>query len=85
MRKKIIDQKILNLASDTSNFGLVNKSKFFATHKNRKCGDKITIELQIKNNKILVISQQFIYENYLFTSYFYIKHINLPMSRNFSN
>tara|TARA_B100000214_G_scaffold53096_1_gene33692 strand:- start:104 stop:463 length:360 start_codon:yes stop_codon:yes gene_type:complete len=52
MRKKIIDQKILNLASDTSNFGLMNKSKFFATHKNRKCGDKIKIELEIKNNKV---------------------------------
>ncbi len=52
MRKKIIDHKILYLASDTSNFGLKNKSKYCATHKNKKCGDKIKIELEIKNNKI---------------------------------
>ena len=45
MRKKIIDQKILNLASDTSNFGLKYKSKYFASHKNKKCGDKIKVEL----------------------------------------
>ena len=47
MRKKIIDQKILDLASDTSNFGLINKNKFCASHKNKKCGDKIKIELDI--------------------------------------
>ena len=52
MRKKIIDQKILDLASDTSNFGLINKNKFCASHKNKKCGDKIKIELEIKDNKI---------------------------------
>ena len=52
MRKKIIDQKILNLASDTSNIGLKNKSQFCASHKNKKCGDKIKIELEIKNNRI---------------------------------
>ena len=52
MRKKIIDQKILNLASDTSNFGLKYKSKYFASHKNKKCGDKIKVELEIKNNKV---------------------------------
>ncbi len=52
MRKKIIDQKILNLASDTSNFGLKNRSQFYASHKNKKCGDKIKIELEIKNNKV---------------------------------
>ena len=40
---------------------------------------------ELENNKNLVISQLFIYEKNLFTSYFYIKHINLLMSRNFSN
>tara|TARA_Y100000590_G_scaffold292919_1_gene329878 strand:+ start:1200 stop:1559 length:360 start_codon:yes stop_codon:yes gene_type:complete len=52
MDKKIIDKKILNLASDISNFGLKNKSKYFASVKNRKCGDRIKIELEIKNKKI---------------------------------
>ena len=52
MDKKIIDKKILNLASDISNFGLKNKSKYFASVKNKKCGDRIKIELEIKNKKI---------------------------------
>ena len=52
MRKKIIDQKILSLASDTSNLGLKNKSKYCASHKNKKCGDRIKIELEIKNKKV---------------------------------
>jgi NifU homolog involved in Fe-S cluster formation len=52
MRKKIIDKKILNLAFDTTNFGLKNKTKFYASHKNKKCGDKIKIELEIKNKKV---------------------------------
>lgn len=52
MRKKIIDKKILKLAYDTTNFGLKNKTKFFASHKNKKCGDRILIELEIKNKKV---------------------------------
>ena len=52
MYKKIIDKKILDLAFDISNYGLKNNSKHSATLKNKKCGDKIKIELEIKNKKI---------------------------------
>tara|TARA_Y100001970_G_scaffold292032_1_gene431608 strand:+ start:1219 stop:1578 length:360 start_codon:yes stop_codon:yes gene_type:complete len=52
MRKKIINKSILNLAYDVSNYGLKNKSKHFAILKNKRCGDRIKIELNIKNKKI---------------------------------
>ena len=52
MRKKIIDNKILDLAFDTENYGLKNKSKYIAVLKNKKCGDKVHVELEIKNKKI---------------------------------
>lgn len=52
MCKKIIDKKILNLALDTKNYGLKNKTKYFSSLKNKKCGDRIKIELNIKNKKI---------------------------------
>ncbi len=52
MYKKIIEKKILNLAFDLSNYGLKNKSKYFASVKNKKCGDRIKIELEVKNKKI---------------------------------
>lgn len=51
MFKKIIDKKIFNLALDTSNYGL-KKTKYYASLKNKKCGDKIEISLNIKNKKI---------------------------------
>ena len=47
-----MDKKILDLASDVSNYGLKNKYKNFASVKNRKCGDKIKVELNIKNKII---------------------------------
>ncbi len=52
MHKEIIDKKILKLAFDTKNLGLKNRTKFNASLKNKKCGDRIKIELEIKNNKI---------------------------------
>ncbi len=52
MHKKIIDKKILNLAFDLSNYGLKNKSKNLASLKSKKCGDRIKVELEIKNRKI---------------------------------
>ena len=42
----------MNLAFDSSNWGLRNKSKYISSLKNKKCGDKITVELEIKNKKI---------------------------------
>ncbi len=52
MHEKIIDKKILNLAFDIKNYGLKNKSKHFASAKNKICGDEIKVELEIKNKKI---------------------------------
>tara|TARA_B100000029_G_scaffold45143_1_gene41647 strand:+ start:936 stop:1325 length:390 start_codon:yes stop_codon:yes gene_type:complete len=52
MQKKIIDKKILNLALDTSNYGLKNKSNYLASLKSKKCGDRIKVELKIKNKII---------------------------------
>ena len=51
MFKKIIDKKIFDLALDTSNYGL-KKTKHYASLKNKKCGDRIEISLNIKNKKI---------------------------------
>ena len=52
MFKKIIDKKIINLAADTTNYGLNNKLDYYGSLKNKKCGDRIKIGLNIKNNKI---------------------------------
>lgn len=52
MFKKIIDKKVLNLAIDTTNYGLNNNLKYYGSLKNKKCGDKIKIGLNIKKNKI---------------------------------
>ena len=52
MFKKIIDKKIIKLAADTTNYGLSNKLNYYGSLKNKKCGDKIKIGLNIKNNKI---------------------------------
>ena len=53
MFKKIINKKILKLAYDLSNYGIKKKSKYTSNLKNKKCGDKIKVELQIKNKKII--------------------------------
>ena len=47
-----MDKKIFDLALDTSNFGLKNKTKYFSSLKGKKCGDKIKVELEIKDKKI---------------------------------
>ena len=51
MFKKIIDKKVFDLALDTSNYGL-KKTKHYASLKNKKCGDRIEVSLNIKNKKI---------------------------------
>ena len=48
----MIDSKILEFAQDISNYGLQNTSKKFASIKNKKCGDKIKVELEVKNKII---------------------------------
>jgi len=48
----MINSEIIKIASDTSNYGIKNNSNLIATSKNKICGDKITVEIQIFNNKI---------------------------------
>jgi nitrogen fixation NifU-like protein len=48
----MISEEIIKIASDTSNSGIKNKSNLIATSKNKICGDKITIEIEVLNNKV---------------------------------
>ena len=48
----MISSEIIKIASDTSNYGIKNNSDFTATCKNKICGDKITIEIEVSKNKI---------------------------------
>ena len=49
----MINQKIIQIASDTKNYGLKNKSMYGTSIKNKKCGDVIKVELDIKLNQII--------------------------------
>ena len=44
----MINSLIIKIAADTTNYGIRNNSNFLATSKNKICGDKITVELEIK-------------------------------------
>jgi len=48
----MISEEIIKIASDTSNSGIRNKSNLIGTSKNKICGDKITIEIEVLNNKV---------------------------------
>ncbi len=48
----MISPEIIKIASDTSNCGIKKNSSFIATSKNKICGDIITVEIEIFNNKI---------------------------------
>jgi|TARA_B110000967_G_C18781864_1_gene508675 nitrogen fixation NifU-like protein len=48
----MISSEIIKIASDTSNYGIKRKSNYVATSKNRICGDRITVEVEISNNII---------------------------------
>jgi nitrogen fixation NifU-like protein len=48
----MISPEIIKIASDTVNSGIKKNSDFIATSKNKICGDKITIEIEISNNKV---------------------------------
>ena len=48
----MISPEIIKIASDTSNCGIRKHSNFIATSKNKICGDIITVEIEIFNNKI---------------------------------
>ena len=48
----MITKRIIKIASDTNNIGLTNKYNFKSSLKNSMCGDKIKLELTVKNLKI---------------------------------
>ncbi len=48
----MFDIKIIKLASNTKNYGLTNSSTHAASSKNKLCGDKITVELNVDKIKI---------------------------------
>ena len=48
----MITKEIIKIASDTKNIGLTNKYNFKSSLKNPTCGDKIILEISIKNLKI---------------------------------
>ena len=48
----MINTEIIKIASDTSNCGIKANSEHVATSKNKICGDKITVEIEISNNRI---------------------------------
>lgn len=54
----MIDSSIIKIASDISNYGLKRETKYIASSKNRICGDKITVELEISKNKILKMNYE---------------------------
>ena len=48
----MINQQVIQFAADTANYGIKKNSNFVATCKNKICGDKITIEIEVSKNKI---------------------------------
>tara|TARA_B110000285_G_scaffold202390_1_gene237677 strand:- start:305 stop:700 length:396 start_codon:yes stop_codon:yes gene_type:complete len=48
----MISTQIIKIASDTTNYGIKKKSNYLATSKNKICGDRITVEVEIYNNII---------------------------------
>jgi nitrogen fixation NifU-like protein len=48
----MISSEIIKIASDTSNYGIKENSNLIATSKNKICGDEITIEIEVFNNKV---------------------------------
>ena len=48
----MISTEIIKIASDTSNCGIKKNSNFIATSKNKFCGDTITVEIEVYDNKV---------------------------------
>lgn len=48
----MITRKIIRIASDTKNIGLTNNYNFKSNLKNPLCGDKIKLQLTVRNFKI---------------------------------
>ena len=51
----MIDVKVIQIAANTKNYGLTSKFTHSATQKNKICGDKISIEINVKKSKIKVM------------------------------
>ena len=54
----MINENVLKLASNTNNVGLKNRFSHKTSLKNSLCGDKITIEILIKNTKVKSIKYE---------------------------
>ena len=50
----MINNQIIKIASNTKNVGLTNNYNYRSSLKNSLCGDKIKLELTVKNSKINV-------------------------------
>ena len=48
----MINNQIIKIASNTKNVGLTNNYNYRSSLKNSLCGDKIKLELTVKNSKI---------------------------------
>ena len=51
----MIDQKIIEIASKSKFYGLKKDYTHMASIKNKTCGDKITIEIKVKKNNMLLM------------------------------
>ncbi len=47
-----MNKKLLSIVKDLSDFGRLKKCSLVVSHKNKICGDKVKIYLNIKKNKI---------------------------------
>jgi len=54
----MISPEIIKIASDISNYGIRKDSSLIATSKNTICGDKITVEIEILNDKVEKMSYE---------------------------
>ena len=48
----MISPEIIKIASDTTNYGIKSNSNLVATSVSKICGDKITVEIEVSDNKL---------------------------------
>jgi len=60
----MINSQIIKFAADTSNYGIKKNSDFIATCKNKLCGDRITVELEV--SKKIIRSMRYETESCIF-------------------
>ena len=54
----MIEKKIISLANNLSNYGIKSNSKNIVTKKNRICGYKIKMNVEVKNNLIVRVNYE---------------------------